>query len=264
MRSSIKTKARRRIMSRRRNVSGRNIHTVIGLSKDDASSRPLLKVASFNDHNHMSVLCQHVSSIWPYVLPYCIANTLFTIFLWIWNSREDAKIGQNMGIDPSGHKYMAALLSFLVIARVIIIYNRYMMARAFLEQMFQSGQEFVQLAFVMTKSIQSQDVKKWRQEVAFGTIDMVRETMRAIEYQSSLPMLPQKRRQQEIMQLEYYKRAPSTKAWTLRTIILEPRSHDEMHSDMFGQDADVELKLLAITGCFLGGELWKITQVSSF
>ena len=241
-------------MSRRKNVSARNIHTIIGLNKDDASSRPLLKIASFNDHNHMSVLCQQVSSIWPHVLPYCIANTLFTVFLWIWNSRERAKIGQDMGIDPSGHKYMAALLSFLVIARVIIIYNRYMMARSLLEQMFQSGQECVQLAFVMTKSIQSQDVKNWRHEVAFGTIDMVRETMRAIGYQSSLPVLPQKRSRQEIMRLEYYKRAPSIKAWTLRTIILEPRSHGEMHNKMFGQDTDVELKLLAIVGYYLGGK----------
>lgn len=234
-------------MMRRKNING-NIHTFVGLNKDDGSSRPLRKIATFDDHDHMSVLCQHHSSIWPFVLPYCITNTIFTISVWIWNDRD---IDRDFSIDPNGHKYMAALLSFLVIARVTMIYNRYMLARTVLEQLLQSGQELVQLALVMTKSVNTRYAKLWRQEVAFRTIDMVRDTIVGLGYESSLPVLPHQRSRQEMMWSEYYRRAPFMKAWILRKIILKPREAHEMHREMFGEGADTELKLLAFTGDYL-------------
>ena len=245
-----KTPPKRLRMIRQKIING-NIHTLVGLNKDDGSSRPLRNVADFDDYNHMSVLCQHHSSIWPFVLPYCIINTVFTISVWIWNNKED--VDRDFSIDPNGHKYMAALLSFLVIARVIMIYDRYMLARTILEQLLQSGQELVQMAFVMTKSVCTKEAKIWRQEVAFRTIDMVRDTVVALEYESSLPVLPHERNRQEVMWLEYYRRSPSRNAYILRRILLKPRENREMHKQMFGDGADTELKLLAFTSDYLNG-----------
>lgn len=91
---------------------------------------------------------------------YCLLNVSLTYGIIYFRS--------HLGIDLylyKGHAYMNVLISFLVVQRCIIVYNRYMEARGFLGILFKSSSEFMQHVSVLTIHETSDDAKEWRRLV---------------------------------------------------------------------------------------------------
>lgn len=72
----------------------------------------------YDDSSHYKVVTQLYGSVWPKVLPICIVNALLTAGVWLLKRH-----GIDITSDPSGHKYMATLMSFLVVTRVKVCYS---------------------------------------------------------------------------------------------------------------------------------------------
>ena len=152
------------------------------------SSRHLAKLGSteavtYCTSDHLSVMTQLYGSVWPRVFPLCLANTIFCACIWVVDRRYDSI---DFSIDPSGHKYLAALLSFLVIARVRIIYNYSIKARENLSIITQNAHDLVEHAAVLTCENNSLEAMEWRRNVALGVIEFVIDCMDALSFNSEI------------------------------------------------------------------------------
>jgi predicted membrane chloride channel (bestrophin family) len=137
--------------------------------------RPV-KDMTYDDRNHVSVLTQLYGSVWPRVLPFCIANMILTLIVFYFL--------RDHTVDPTGHKFMALILSYLVVTRAQIAYGRFMQARTYLEGCYTACRELVQHMCVLTQHDTSNGAKVWRHNVAYRTILLLRLTMATIEYES--------------------------------------------------------------------------------
>jgi predicted membrane chloride channel (bestrophin family) len=96
------------------------------------------------------------------VLPYCILNCLLMVvveLLAIW----DVKIA----FSPAGHGLMTLIVSFLVISKVNLTYDRYMNARHAMGFAFSALRELNQAALVYTQHVPTCNklASDWRQMV---------------------------------------------------------------------------------------------------
>ena len=71
------------------------------------------------------------------VLPYCIANVIFMIFLTLMNEAGD----QDWGITSQGHTFASMIVSFLVVSRVNMALARYTECRNFIGIMYRETSE---------------------------------------------------------------------------------------------------------------------------
>ena len=136
----------------------------------------------YNEENHLAVMCQVYGSVWPKVLPWCLAVCALTyLFIYL---RENDIVDVTIS-DPTGHNFMSILVSFLVVTRVTITYNRFMEARQHLQDLFLSVRELIQYTCVLTNQNTSAAAKQWRQDVAYRTIIGLRLAMSAVEFRST-------------------------------------------------------------------------------
>lgn len=136
----------------------------------------------YNEENHLGVMFQFYGSVWPRVLPWCLAVMAVT-YLFIYLRRQDI-IDLTIN-DSTGHNFMSILVSFLLVTRVTITYNRFMEARQHLQDMFRSCRELIQYTCVLTNQNTNPVAQQWRQEVAYRTIVTLRLAMAAVEYRST-------------------------------------------------------------------------------
>ena len=80
---------------------------------------------------------------------------------------------------------MAIVLSFLVVARASIANQRFMAQRAELEDLYRSSKELVHYMAILSMHDKSEGAQKWRSEVAYRAILLLRITMAALEHQSN-------------------------------------------------------------------------------
>jgi len=139
-----------------------------------------VRQVSYDDRNHVSVLLQMHGSVWPRVLPFCLFNVAIT--LGVFYLRES---GIDLTVAPMGHKFMGIIVSFLLVQVAGIEYGRFMEARKYLADCYKSCRELVQFAVILTMQDTSEGAKRWRQNVAYRTILLLRVTMAVLEYQSS-------------------------------------------------------------------------------
>jgi hypothetical protein len=76
---------------------------------------------------------------------------------------------------------MSILVAFLVVARVQIMYGRYMEARQYLTQCFKTFTELIQSVSVLTMRSNHVEAKEWRLDVAVACVTTLRITVAAIE-----------------------------------------------------------------------------------
>lgn len=168
-------------------------------------------------------LFQFSGSVWGHVLPYCLLNC-GTMALVEWLAINDVRIAFPM----QGHTLMTLLISYLVVAKINLSYDRYMKARYSIGNALSSLRELHQLAMTYTHSFQynhhhhggsgggdknakddhpnnniknemvvaSRQVHKWRVKLTERIIDLMDCTIRVIRSEEESQHLARNQQQQ--------------------------------------------------------------------
>ena len=126
------------------------------------------------------------NSVIPQVIPFCIVNGIWAGVLYELKTRQILDITS----APSGHKYLAVIMSFLLVSRVKIVYDRYMHSASSLHACYMAARETVQWMVAMTKTNQQESAKQWRHDVAYAVIVLLRVTMAVLDFQSNPDQIP--------------------------------------------------------------------------
>lgn len=196
---------------------------------------------NYDSDNTFGVLTQMRGSVWPKVLPYCVANTALTYCIyWLKHQRQI-----DITFPDSGHTFLAAILSFLVVTRSNIAYARYWEARTELSRAMKSCRELVQHAITFSRFDTSPSAQQWRSDVARRTIVMLRTVVSVLEYQTSgqhawkIPELTKDEKQALLSAVgKSNERAPMVLAMFLRSTIA---SHVEYLANPFHVNKELRL-----------------------
>lgn len=151
---------------------------------------------SYTAHNHVQVLFQMYGSAFPQVLPFCAVNVLWTLVV------EYLKVNGIVDLtfhSSIGHSFMGLLVSFLIVSRSKISYDRFMDFRRLLATCYRSCRELAHYTAVYTFYTQTDAAKQWRQDVCYRTILLLRVTMDALLWSST---------ERERWEEEYFKYKP--------------------------------------------------------
>ena len=232
-----------------------------------------IRVLNYDDDSHWKVLTQSYGSVWPRVLPYCLANVALTAVVYY--LKHFAIV--DLTSDPLGSRYLSLLMSFLVVTRVKITYDNYMWNARCLSQAFQAIRDLVQWTCVLTMSDTSAKAKQWRHDVAYAAIVLLRVTVAVLEFRSNpdqvpwqvpeLPATPENRSflylnkdvddplghlaPEERTSLDEAYRAPVALAHQLRQQIMKQRDGHWLKPGTFSHPCNEELRLLDFCGAFL-------------
>lgn len=127
-----------------------------------------------------------IDSVIPSVIPYCIVNGIITYVVYELKQRKVIDVTSN----PSGHKYLAVIMSFLLVTRVKIIYDRYMQNAKSLTNLNKACRELGQWTVAFTAADKSQRAAQWRHDVAYSAILMLRVTVAVLEFQANPEQMP--------------------------------------------------------------------------
>jgi predicted membrane chloride channel (bestrophin family) len=159
-----------------------------GISSSSAAGRtpsrpePLpTRDVEYDVDSHFSVLLQMHGSVWPNVLPWCL---LTVAWAWAIIVLRDHEIIDMTIKHSTGHSFMSLLVSFLVVTRSSISYDRFMEARQGLADLFRSSREVVQYTCLLSIENQGEIAKKWRRDVAYRSILSIRMAIAAVEFRS--------------------------------------------------------------------------------
>jgi len=151
------------------------------LSKWDAARlNEIERYVTYNSSHFFPVLFQSYGTVWPKVLPYCLAN-LFLTWLIVC-LRNSFKL--DLVLPDQGPHLMTWILSLLMVSRANAQYNAFMNQRAELEDLYRCSKELIHHVAVLSKNDKTEEAQKWRSETAYQTILLLRITMAALDYQS--------------------------------------------------------------------------------
>lgn len=126
-------------------------------------------------------LLQMYGSVWPFVFPWCVVVGLFTYAVYFLKEHDmDLTIH-----NGSGHSFMSLLVSFLVVTRTSLIFNKFTHSRQVLQNLFGACGEIVQHACLLTMTNTNTEARDWRSKVAYNTVIALRAAISALEYKSS-------------------------------------------------------------------------------
>jgi len=95
------------------------------------------------------------------VLGFCIVNVASTLVIYYLKDHDIV----DLTFKDKGHTFMSVLVSFLVVSRSTIVYNRYMLAGSLLGSLFRSSEDLVQHVLAYTYEDEEEDTRAWRNEV---------------------------------------------------------------------------------------------------
>ena len=95
----------------------------------------------YNSRSHLGVIFQRHGSVWPRVLPSCIANVLLTLLCryYIYPWMED----EGLAVSGQGHDKSNFIISFFVVSRCTMALKRNTDAHANLFMMTQATRELI-------------------------------------------------------------------------------------------------------------------------
>lgn len=175
---------------------------------------------SYTAGNHVQVLFQMYGSAFPSVFPFCLVNLAWTIVV------HSLKAGNTLDLtfhSSVGHSFMGLLVSFLVVSRSKISYDRFMDFRRQLAAAYKTCRDISHLATVYTFEKQTDAARKWRHEVCYRTILLLRVTMDALLWSST---------ERERWEGEYYKYMPEKDSPSPKGGIVEETDDDENPADV--------------------------------
>mmetsp|Transcript_23059 Transcript_23059/g.35583 ORF Transcript_23059/g.35583 Transcript_23059/m.35583 type:complete len:255 (-) Transcript_23059:835-1599(-) len=138
-------------------------------------------IISYDSKSHFSILFQMYGSVWRYVWPYCLLNMAITYLVDTLRDKYDI----DLTIEDSGHMYVSTLVSFLLVTRVKIAYDRFMSSRKCVDDCLRSARSLIQFMNVFSMRDQSKKARDWRNEVAYRVIILMRVTFAALEFKES-------------------------------------------------------------------------------
>lgn len=124
---------------------------------------------------------QHIISFQTSETAWCLVTMVFTYAII---ALRDAGIVNLTIKNSTGHSFMSLLVSFLVVTRATITYNRFMEARQGLTDLYSAAREVVQYACLLSMENTGAAAVKWRQDVAYRTIVCLRMATAAVEFRS--------------------------------------------------------------------------------
>lgn len=149
--------------------------------RPDLTKGQAVRHMMWDDSSHWTVLTQLYGSVWPRVFPYCVANVVMTYTIWYLKNNNIVDLTS----APSGHKYMATMMSFLVVTRVKIMYDHYMYNSQKLSDCYRAIRELAHCTCVLTARDKSTRAKEWRQDVIYNGIILLRVTMAVLEFRAN-------------------------------------------------------------------------------
>lgn len=135
----------------------------------------------YDDSDNIGVLLQLYGSVWPRVFPWCLATCIFTYIAISCRNHGIIDLSIN---NNHAHQFMGILVSFLVVTRATLTYNRFMEARQHLQDSFRAAREIVQYSCLLTCLNTSPKAREWRRTVAYRTIVTLRMATAAVQYRS--------------------------------------------------------------------------------
>ena len=132
----------------------------------------------YDAEDHWSVLTQLYGSLWPRVLPYCVANVVLMVVLRIVKD----KFFPSLEISTQGHSFVSVVVAFLLVSRVQSCQARYADARNSLATMYRATRELIMDVSILTLDNTSDNAKRWRYEVAYRALLLLRTSMAVIDY----------------------------------------------------------------------------------
>ncbi|KAL7569793.1 hypothetical protein ACA910_005734 [Epithemia clementina (nom. ined.)] len=130
--------------------------------------------------NLWQIIFEVQGSIWVAVLPYCLLNCALMVFVEL----LDVYGGIKIAFSPSGHGFMTLMISFLVVNKVNLTYDRYMNCLNAVVHGVSALRELHQTALVYTAAFQQEAkevVTTWRQDTFYKICDLLECTMRVVK-----------------------------------------------------------------------------------
>jgi predicted membrane chloride channel (bestrophin family) len=93
--------------------------------------------------------------------------------------------GIKLDISGQGHRYMAFVVSFLLVSRVTTAVRRYDEAREDLSKIYRNLIQLVHTACIYSNRDESISAKEWRNEVTYKSLVFVRTSMAVLDFPSS-------------------------------------------------------------------------------
>lgn len=234
----------------------------------DLHQSPSLRQLTWDDRNHWAVLTQLHGSVWPRVLPLCLVNAALCILLHFLELQPSFQSLQST--STTGHSYVAMVMSFLVVTRVKITYDRYMAQSAALQACYQAVRELCVTACLLTAA--DPNGQRYRHDVCASAIHLLSVTMQVLDYRSRmyeeedlrLPMhlatfaetedsTSTSRTTSPMQRLQQACRVPLTLAFDLRRTIMAHRGDpSRLENDaVWLHPCNEELRLLSLTDAFV-------------
>jgi len=135
----------------------------------------------YNSRSHLGVIFQRHGSVWPRVLPSCIANVLLTLLCryYIYPWMED----EGLAVSGQGHDKSNFIISFFVVSRCTMALKRNTDAHANLFMMTQATRELISSITVATGRDRSDSAKSWRNKVSYYACLLLRMSMASVDYE---------------------------------------------------------------------------------
>jgi predicted membrane chloride channel (bestrophin family) len=135
-----------------------------------------------------SILFQFEGNIFCAVLPFCIINCLLLALVEYFEEKQD------FGFSPTGHGLLTLLVSFLVISKVNLAYERFRAARHHTGNAFLHLRELNQLVITVSTSYMQDDlnyndknvhqnkgIHRWRAECVDQIVEILDATKRVLQ-----------------------------------------------------------------------------------
>mmetsp|Transcript_4561 Transcript_4561/g.12758 ORF Transcript_4561/g.12758 Transcript_4561/m.12758 type:complete len:294 (+) Transcript_4561:276-1157(+) len=128
------------------------------------------------------LLFQIRGSIWISVLPYCLANCALAGLIYYLRENE-----VHVTFSGEGHALMSLMVSYLVVSKVYLAFDRYMNARCATGQAFSTLRELHEQVLTFTARNLTPDAQAWREiakrsivELLLMTISILKDERKAI------------------------------------------------------------------------------------
>jgi len=108
------------------------------------------------------ILLQFRGSIWASVIPYCVFNCCLTYLIYFLES----KAGVRITFSGQAHALMSLIVSYLVVSKVYLSLERYMISRTWAGHALTALRELNQLVLTFSEGQSTIESRIWRREVS--------------------------------------------------------------------------------------------------
>jgi predicted membrane chloride channel (bestrophin family) len=119
-------------------------------------------ISSNVDKSPLNIILQQITgTVWVEVLPYCALNVLVTILVYVFKDSA----GISYFFSAQGHAFMSLIVSFLVVQKINLAFDRYMNARVLVGKALMGCRDLHQLAMTLSALDESSQGVRWRSAV---------------------------------------------------------------------------------------------------